>query len=274
MRSQLYRDARGDLVAYGLPEYGTPASLQNLTNDRLRELYAAKFRSARLIVAATGDIDSPAIRARLESLPATVQPQAPPPFFKPPDASKQPALVVREFPTPTAWVFITYPLPKAMPADAPALRILAAALGDAARARLPARLLNHNMIDDPNAALTVAAQFVPRRYAGELVLFAQTGPQGVEAVKNAILDEIRKLRAAPLSPSELQNAKNYLRGAWAVERDDLRDRAFQTALAPALGAPADTTWPARVAATSAGEVQRVAKKYLSAYAVALVMPQN
>jgi predicted Zn-dependent peptidase len=83
---------------------------------------------------------------------------------------------------------------------------------------------------------------------------------------------MRRLRDAPLSKVELESAKTFARGSWSVERQNLRDRAFQSALSPALGGPIDTLWPARLSAVSGAEVQRVAKKYLRAYAVALVMP--
>lgn len=270
LRSQLFRDARGELSAYGLPDYGTSESLASLTDDKLRALHASKVVGARVTVAATGDFDAAALRQKLEKLPARLSSEPATPSFAAPKSTA--SLVVRELPIPSAWVFVSYPLAGDTKNDAPALRVLAAALGDSGAARLPARLLKNQPIGAQPVATSVAAQFIPRRYAGELVVFAQTGPQNVERVKNALLDEIRKLREAPLSKTELESARNYARGSWSLERQNARERAFQTALSPALGGPPDTFFPARLKAVSAAEVQAAAKKYLKSYAVALVMP--
>ncbi|RYG70500.1 insulinase family protein, partial [bacterium] len=193
------------------------------------------------------------------------------PSFVAPKAGS-PALVVRELPVPTAWVFVSYPLVGNTTNDAATLRLMAAALGDSKLARLPNRLLKAKVMGSAPPAITIASQFVPRRYAGELVIYAQTGPQGVERVKNALLDEIRKLRDTPLTPAELQSAKLYARGSWSVERQALRDRAFQSALSPALGGPVDASFPARLQLVTAADIQKAAQNYLKAYAVALVMP--
>lgn len=273
LHNQLYRDARGELVAYGLPDYGTSDSLKNLTNDKIRDLYNTRLRNARLTVSAVGDVNSAADTAYLETLPATHAMTPAEPYFAP-IKGKEPSLVVREIPSPVAWVFVAYSLPHAAPADLPALRIATAALGDSGKARLPARLLSKGLVTNRDAAYTVAAQLTPRRYSGEILLYAQTGAQSVDSVKNALLDEMNKLKTGTLTPAELQSAKNYLRGAWPVERDNLRDRAFQTALSPALGGPMDTAWPASVQSVTAADVQRVAKKYFNSYSVALVMPSN
>lgn len=273
LRSQIFRDARGELSAYGLPDYGTAESIANLTNEKLRSLYATKLSTARLTVAVTGDFDAAALRQKLEDLPSAATREPATPTFVAPKAGS-PALVVRELPVPTAWVFVSYPLVGNTANDAASLRVLAAALGDSRLARLPARLLKTRVMGSSPAALTIAAQFIPRRYAGELVIYAQTGPQGVERVKNALLDEIRKLRDTPLSAAELQSAKTYARGSWSIERQALRDRAFQSALSPALGGPTDASFPARLQQVTAADVQKAAQNYLKAYAVALVMPAD
>ncbi len=272
LRSQLFRDARGELSAYGLPDYGTSASLANLTDEKLRALQQSKVAGASVTVAATGDFDAAALRQKLAALPARASSAPTAPTFVAPKSTA--ALVVRELPIPSAWVFISYPLAGDTKSEAPALRVLASALGDSGAARLPNRLLKNQPLGAQPVASSVAAQFIPRRYAGELVIFSQTGPQNVERVKNALLDEIRKLRDAPLSPAELLSAKTYARGSWSTERQNPRDRAFQTALSPALGGALDTTFPARLDAVTAAQVQAAAKKYLKAYAVALVMPNS
>ena len=284
LRGRLYRDARGELAAYGLPPTGTVESLNALSNERVRELFRNSFGSNNWTLAAAGDIDAAALKAVLESVPASSQSTlgAAVPFFVMPDTS-QPDLVVRQTDTPSTWVFVAYPIASAPPSDWPALRVLSALLGDSSRARLPRRLLDGRLtLGGGPAARRVVVQFTPRRFRGELVAFAETETAQAERIKNAMLDELRRLKDSKATATELDAAKNYVRGAWAVDREGLHERSFQSALAAALSpstAPqstltTDANWSERVGRVTAADVQRVAKKYLQGYAVALIMPEQ
>ncbi len=289
LRDQLYRNGDNIPVAYGLPGMGNDESLKALSPARLRALHHLFFQPAQMTLAVVGDVDAPTLRARLEKLQKTEaapgqtdnalpRPGTMPHLVAP--SKDKPPLIVRQLPLrdaiPTAWLFIGFAGPGADSADLPALRVLSAALGEMPRSRLEKRLLSSSLIpglDDPSV-IQAAAQWTPRRYSGELVVFAQTRAESIESIKNALLDEITKLRDASLTAPELERAKNFARGGWAVERETLRDRAFQAAFAPVTGGRADVKWPSYVVAVSAADVQRVARKYLQNYAVTLVMPED
>lgn len=289
LRDQLYRNEENAPAAYGLPGSGSEESLKALSGVRLRALHQLFFQPSQMTLAAVGDVDTPTLRASLEKLkkteaaPGEIEAALPHPGTLPrlvPPAKDKPPLIVRQLPlrdaTPTAWLFVGFAGPGASSADLPALRVLSAALGEMPRSRLEKRLLSTSLIpglEDPTV-IQAAAQWTPRRYSGELVVFAQTRAQNIESIKNALLDEINKLRDASLTAPELERAKNFTRGGWAVEHETLRDRAFQAAFAPAAGAPADIKWPSQVAAVSAADVRRVAQKYLQNYAVTLVLPED
>lgn len=285
---QLYADQNGAPLAYALPAFGTFETLGNLTEEQLLNWHARFFVPSRFIVAAAGDADATLLKAELmQDLPladaqAGSTPEADAPVFAP-LKSKQPPLIVREMGASGAWVFVSYrtPAPGAMsPLENAALEILTAALEGSAKARLPLRLLGDQSTPfNPNAksnalAAVSAAQWTPRRWAGELTLFAQTGPQNVDAAKNALLDEMRKLREAPLSPAELQSAKDYARGDWAQSRNQPHERAFRAALAALQKVAPDSKTPDYLQAVTADIVQKTAQKYLRDYAVVLIMPEE
>jgi zinc protease len=263
-------------MVYGLPEQGTRESLESLTPDKLREYYNRYFQPANFTVAVVGDVDAAALRARLEKVSATssgTRTAPPAPVFAMPRQT-DPPLVVKQMETEFAWVFIGFAVTGYSHADYAALRVLAAALGEAPNGRLPRRLLAPASVGEDALALQVSAVITPRRYASEFILFGQADVSNVDDAKDAILDEVRKLRETPLSQSELTRARNFVLGSWAVDREGLRERAFEVALAPALDAPVDTTLPARVNAVTADDVRRIAQKYLQAYTVALIMPEE
>ncbi len=271
IRTQVFRDAAGALLAYGLPDDGTAKSIESLDNARVRALQT-RLATAPLTVSAAGDVDVAALRAVLNQLPARAPVDAARPTFALPKAGA-PSLRVSEAEVDGAFVLVSYPLANFDAADGPALRVLVAALSDAKGARLPARLSNTLVKGAPQAD-SVSAQWLNRRYASELLLTAQTSPANIEGVKNVLLDEVDKLRQKPISATELERARAYARGNWALDRQDLRSRAFLSGLPTAIGAPSDATWQTRLAGVSAADVQRVATKYLKPYAVALVMPKN
>ena len=271
VRSQIFRDKAGALIAYGLPDNGTAQSLEKLDNAALRAL-EAKFAGAPLTVAAAGDVDVAGMRAVLETLPARADLATAAPAFAAPKVGAPP-LVVREMQSDGAFVFISYTLPNVAPKDAAAMRVLTAALADAKDARLTARLSGESLVKNAPQAQSVGAQWLPRRYASELLLTAQTDAQGVEGVKNVLLDEVRKLREAPLGATELARAKAFARGDWSLDRQSLRQRAYLTGLPIAVGSAPDATFLARLDSVSAADVQRVASQYLRPYAVAVVMPK-
>jgi predicted Zn-dependent peptidase len=144
------------------------------------------------------------------------------------------------------------------------------------RARLEKRLLGTQLIPGLGdvGAYQAAAQWTPRRHAGEFVVFAQMRSEEIEDVKNALLDEVRKVREGTLTAPELERAKNFARGSWAIEREALRDRAFQSAIALSANGPPDVKLPEKMEAITAADVRRVAQKYLQNYAVTLIMPRD
>ena len=271
IRTQVFRDNAGNLVAYGLPDDGTAKSLAALDNDRVRALQT-RLASAPLTVSAAGDVDVAALRGVLNQLPARAPLATTAPVFALPKAGT-PSLRVSDADVDGAFVLVSYPLSDFDAADGPAMRVLVAALSDAKGARLPSRLSNTLVKGAPQAD-SVSAQWLSRRYASELLITAQTAPANIEGVKNVLLDEVNKLRQKPISATELERARAYARGDWALDRQDLRNRAFLSGLPTALGAPADATWQTRLTQVSAADVQRVANKYLKPYAVALVMPKG
>jgi predicted Zn-dependent peptidase len=333
---QLFRDAKGTPLAYGLPDFGTFESLSGLTNEQIRAWHGQYFVPVRFTISAAGDADVPALRSTLEkwtaersapekttpesstpeksapapetgAAPAETPPDAPPstPALAAPAVStppmpatpapgdrapafaalkpNAPPLSVREMNTEGAWVFVAFraPAPASLaPEEYAALYVLSAALDGSASARLPRRLLPQSdasaskIASNKEKATQVAAEFSPRRWAGELAVLAQTSTASLDAVKNALLDEVHVLGVTPLSSGELQDAKNFARGRWAANREASHDRAFEAATAALVQPFPDTEWPRRIAAVSATDIQRAAQKYLRAYAVVVILPQD
>ena len=294
LAGQLFRDAQGQPLAYGLPLLGTDASLSRLSSTRLRDLQKQFFVPSRFTVGATGDLDEVNLRSHLATLGVSATPNATqnaafnaPPLFAPRTAS-EPIVIAQTSLIPGDWVFLSYRLPAADDADAPALSVLAAALGSAPQSRLSKRLLTPvqttaNIESAPKSptqpplprnaqppAQQASAALTPRRYGGDLTLFALTGASNAEQLRQAMRDEVHRLSATPLSAAELEAARRFAVGDWALGGENLRDRAFRLASDEALGIAQGSNWTSRLQNVSAGDVQRVAQKYLANEATVIV----
>lgn len=284
---QLYRGTDNKPIAYALPDFGSFESLGEVETEQLREWHAQYFVPSQFVIAASGDVDSATLKNEFlrirhtfyNDAAATVLAEKKPVFADLKPNSKPAVVAVAGG---GAWVFVAYrtPAPSAMtPEENAALEVLTAALEGSAQARLPRRLLGDaGKPFDPAAqsnalAAQTAANWTRRRYAGELTVFAQTGTANIETVKFALLEEVQKLRDTPLSAAELQSARDYARGRWAVERDTLRERAFRTGRAAIQSASADSQVPALLDAVTAKGVQEAARKYLQESTVVNVIPQ-
>lgn len=285
LRAQIYRGTAGSPLAYGLVPQGTETSRRGLTDDRIHAFFQSYVRPDNIVVSAAGSFDAPSLKARLQTLTApqgvapaddSVTRGAVPSFA--PIVKSEPTLLVRQLPTADAWIFVSFLGAPSNGPDLPALAVMSALLGEAPGARLPRRLLGSRppSLGGPpdETAQQAAVSFVPRRFGSEFVLYAQTQASSVESVKNALLDESRKLRDTSVGEAELMRARNFVRGNWAIDREPLRERAYNAGLAAAVGAGSDVNWPSSVMKVTPADIRRVAQKYLGGYAVALIMPQE
>jgi len=270
LRAQEFVNSAGEPVSYGLSDIGTTTSLAALTPDTLRSL-GRRVAGSNATLSAVGDVDVSALSARLSALPAPKYPVAQAPQFRALSQGK-PALLSRDLPIPAAFIFISYRLGRVSAQDAPIFRLLSAALSDVPNARLTKRLLSASGGGTPQA-ISLASQFVARRDGSELLITAQTSPQRVPAVTRAILQEVARLREAPLSAKEFAAARDFTRGDWALNRQSLHDRAQLGGQALVVSNTLDAAWPRFLASATPSGAQALAKKSLRSYASVFVAPK-
>lgn len=289
--AQLFQDDKGAPLAYGLPFLGTNDTLDSLTSTRLRQLHAQFFQTARVTIGATGDLDEINLRSRTEAFAFPLTPNSPSnaPSNTPDNAplfavrtTTKPIVIAQISLLPGDWVFVSYRLGQARDADAPALSVLAAVLGASPNAPLAKRLLNAlatseiekasgNKAPRQPLAQQVSAALTPRRFGGDLTVFALTGGGTAEQLRQTMLDEAKRLRDTPLSESELAAARRYAIGDWMTSGESLHDRAFRLASDELLGVyQPNTTWPLRLQNVSAADVQSAAQRYLNNETVVVV----
>ena len=98
----------------------------------------------------------------------------------------------------------------------------------------------------------------------------------LEEVKSALVAEVDKLKSDLLPEKELQRAKGYTIGSYALQHQHMFDRAFYLGWLEALGVgyEFDKRFADEVEKVTAEEVRRVARKYFNNYAAVVLLPKT
>jgi zinc protease len=136
----------------------------------------------------------------------------------------------------------------------------------------PASRLFVNLREDKGYTYGVQSTFTGSTFPGVMVASTDVRTDVTEGAMKEMLAEISRLSAEPVSPSELQDAKRALVGRFALSLDSPQTLTANLATQKIYRLPPDywDTYPARVEAITAADIQRVAKKYYDASRLQIV----
>lgn len=117
--------------------------------------------------------------------------------------------------------------------------------------------------DRQSLAYTVMAAPIVRRDAGAFSAYIAMSPEKEDAARSGLLGEFARLREAPVTDRELEQAKTYALGTWAIRRESaaavMGDIADAWLFGRSLGEL--TEYEARVKAVSAAEMLQLARAH-------------
>ena len=153
-----------------------------------------------------------------------------------------------------------------------ALQVLDTILGGGAgfTARIPRRLRDElGLAYTTFASITMTAGFDPGRF----IAFIGTSSENMKLATEGLLNEIRRIIEEPVSPAELQDAKDYLTGSFvfAFESSPQIARFLVHAKVYGLGFDYIEKYPEYIRAITVEDVARVAKMYLDSENYTLVV---
>jgi predicted Zn-dependent peptidase len=152
--------------------------------------------------------------------------------------------------------------------DHAAVKVLATVLGGGMAGRLFVELR-----DKRGLAYAASSFYEPMKEPGALVLYLGTAPNNAASAEQGLARELERIRNEPIAAAELARAKNFLLGKYEMDRRTNERRAWYEAFYT-LEHVAD--YPARyrraVEGVTAADVQRVARRYLSALATVILQP--
>lgn len=236
-------------------------AIRAITRDDLVSFHKTYYRPGGSLAGVAGDVSTAAIAARLEKVLAGWEGSVPPLPKLPleqPIAGKKVYLINRPNSVQTALSLANRAIGRLDP-DYEAVQVMNRVLGAG-----PASRLFRNIREDKGFTYGVGSAFTAQAFknhfaASSSVRTAVTGPALDEFLK-----EFEDIRSRPVPKQELEEAKRAIVAGYALSLENQGNVLRQTLLRREYGLPDDyfDTYPAKIMAITAEDVQRVARKYV------------
>jgi zinc protease len=248
-------------LPYHHPVIGWLSDIEHVPIEKLRAFYDTFYWPDNATVTVVGDFDTAVVLRWIQRYYG-VYPHSPAPI---PDIyTEEPAqigerrLTVKR-PGELGSVVIAHKVPNGRDADQPALDVLDAILSSGKSARL------YRALVDAGLALSASAGTDLHRDLSLHTLYAQLAEGATQAeVEKALWAEIEKIQAQGVTPAEVLRVQQQYVAADAYRRDGTAGAAAEINEWIAIG---DWTlyvrFPELVAAVTAADVQRVARRYFA-----------
>jgi len=247
---------------YGLPVGGLPHTLPAIEAADVRSWHARALLPVRPVVIAVGDVDPERASEQLAAVfgrhPARPRGADPAAMEWIAGAAGDPPTRVVTRDKAQAALAMAFPGPSRRDPDYAAAQVWAAVASG-----LGGRLFEA-LRERRSLAYTVVATAWQKARGGALLSYIATSPEREAEARAAMLDELARFAAEPVSEPELRQAANYLAGQAEVSRQNGSAVAGEILEAWIAGTGlAELQDPgAKYRAVSAAEVQRLAAAYL------------
>lgn len=256
-----YQAAYGDKHPYGHMELGTTESVKKITREDLVRFWKTGYIPSKAVLAITGDLTQAEARALAEKYfgswkGAKSKPTAAPPF--PGKVTRQVLIVDKPEAPQTALIVGGVGIPRSSPDYIPT-EIMNTILGGLVSARL-----NMNLREKHGYTYAAFSQFVYRRGPGPF--FARTSVRADVTVPalEELLHELNRIRTDPLSPDEVQQAKDAMSRALPEMFQTTQQTSRSIADLFVYNLPLDfyRSLPEKIRAVDVSEVRLAAEKHL------------
>ncbi|MEP6690621.1 MAG: pitrilysin family protein [Gemmatimonadaceae bacterium] len=257
----LGRFVYNDASRYAAPEHGSAASVSLLTRDEVARFYAERYRpgAATLVVAGDVTVDDAVSMAR-EAFGAWAGTTPPASTTTDLPARRSRAVhVVDKSDAPQSELRIGHVGVSREHPDFFPLTVMNAVLGGLFSSRI-----NLNLREAHAYTYGAFSGFDWRRGAGPFIVSSAVRTDVTVGAATEVLAEIDRIRAEPITESELSLAADYLGGVFPIRYETVADIARALSAFVVYGLPIDyfDSYRSKIAAVTIDDVQRVAREQL------------
>jgi zinc protease len=254
---------------YGRPVLGRPAALERIDRAALLAYHQRFYRAPRMILAVSGDVSAREVMAEVARRFATAAAGEGEPEPTLPAAVARADRTVLVRPAAQAQVLVAFLAPPTSHPDYAAVKVLTTALGGGMAGRLFTEVR-----DKQGLAYSTGGAYPSRLGPGVLYMQLGTAPANQARAEAAMLGELDRIRRDPVNPGELNRAKAYLLGQFALDRRTNARLAWYDAFFEVLGVGPDFAdrYTRDVEAVTADDLLRVARIYLAAPTIVTLGP--
>lgn len=240
---------------------GYPDIFHELKSDDIRAYYHEKYAPNNVFYAVAGDVKTDEVVAQIHDAYAKAKTKALPPVVLPVEPKQTaPREVIEEAPIELGHFHFAWHIPELRHPDVPALDVLAVLLGNGRSSRLYQEVRERKGLVHSADAWT----YSPGN-AGLFGMSAMVDADKFLAARDAMLAELGKMRAAPVSAEELDKAVKQFVSATLASRKTMQGQAQD--LGANWLAANDLNFSERhlaaIKCLTPADLQRVARAYLS-----------
>ena len=255
---------------YGIAALGTPESLKRIDHGEIVAAYRAFYRPERMVLAVSGQVSASEVLAEARRLFGGMTPGGGPadePIAPPVKAAHR--TVIEQAANQTQ-ILVGGLAPSLTDPDHATVKVLSTVLGGGMAGRLFVELRDKSAL-----AYTATSYYDPVHEPGTIVLYLGTTPDNAARAEEALMREVRRIQAQPVSDEELTRAKAYVLGRYAMDRRTNERQAWYLAFYEIERAGLE--YPERfrraVEAVTAADVQRAATTYLAPLTTLVLGPR-
>lgn len=277
LRALIYDDS-----GYRRPMMGLERTISLATPQDLERFHAAYYVPNNMIISIVGDVTAEQALDRVKMAFAGTRPgKLPVDRGIPDEKMERSKFVASEVDLPLAYMMIGWLAPGVGSPDYPAVAVAANALGGG-----KGSLMFQELRQKRGMGYDMGTRYPRFRYQSHVIAYIATDPFKfsfpsmtptvvLEDVKSALMEQVDILKSRPLSTDDLERAKGYTIGTYALQHQRLLDRAFNQGWLEAIGVgyEFDGKFEQAVGKLTAEDVQRAAQKYFTNYGAVVLLPK-
>jgi predicted Zn-dependent peptidase len=278
LRELLYQDN-----GYRRPPYGSERVIRTVSPEDLRKFHSTYYIPNNTVVAVVGDVTPELAVERVKlAFAGWVAKPLPKRLPVPDESADMFRSSVAEADTEVAYLMMGWLAPSVKSVDFAAVSVAGNALGGG-KGSLMFRRLRQEM----GMGYEIGTAYPRLRNQSHLMAYVATDPFKfdpqyggpsviIDEVKTNLLKMVDELKTTPLTNQDIQRAKGYTIGQFAMTHQHLSERASDLAWFETVGVGYDMyqRFPDEIEKVTAADVLRVVQTYLDKYAVVVLLPKG